>query len=434
MDRITPRTLSGFKDRLPNEAIKKREILNRLSEVFESFGFAPIETPHLEYADVLLKRGSKEIQKELYRFKDHGGRDVALRFDLTVPLARFATQHRHSIRLPFKRYAIGSVFRGERAQAGRYREFTQCDFDFLGSDSLVADAEIIAVLEAGFEALGIEEFKISINNRKLMNGLLNSLGYLDLSEEILRIVDKLDKIGKERVGEELKSAGVKDPIPIVELIGLKGSREGFFEQLEMLSSDPMTQEGVRELKELVAILEAMGIRRDRVEIDLSIARGLSYYTGIVYESKIEWCKEIGSVASGGRYDNLTSSFSDEKISGVGASFGVDRLLVAIKRAGLLKERQTPATILGVALDKNSLLYILQALNKMRKNGIKCEVYPDSAKLKKQLDFANAKGYKYVLIAGDSEVVNRKFVLKNMQNGEQKSLNLDDVIFTLKADV
>jgi len=432
MEKVTPRTLSGFKDRLPQEALKKRDILHKLSQVFESFGFAPIETPHLEYADVLLKRGSEEIQKELYRFKDHGDRDVALRFDLTVPLARFATQHRHAIKLPFKRYAIGNVFRGERAQAGRYREFTQCDFDFLGSDSLVADAETIAVLEAGFLTLGIKEFKISINNRAIMNGFAASLGLEGKIEDILRIVDKLDKIGRESVLKELEECGIDSGEEIVEFVSLKESDKGFWEKVAELKQNPLLQKGFEDIVKLTELLESMGVDRSRVQIDLSIARGLGYYTGIVYESRLTRLPEIGSVASGGRYDNLTQTFSNEKISGVGASFGVDRLLAALDKLGELDSKETPSLLLGISFCEKSQNYLLKACSILRKEGIACEVYPDIAKLKKQLDFANSKGFPYVLIAGESEVHKNIFVLKDMKSGEQKSLDLDGVLSEIKG--
>lgn len=432
MEKITPRTLSGFKDRLPNEAIKKRDILNRLGIVFERFGFSPIETPHLEYADVLLKRGSDEIQKELYRFSDHGGRDVALRFDLTVPLARFAVQHRHALKIPFKRYAIGNVFRGERAQAGRYREFTQCDFDFLGSDSIVSDAEVTAVLEAGFLALGIEQFKIFVNSRKLMNGFSKSLGIEDKIEDILRIVDKLDKIGEVKVVEELKSCGISTPEEIIAFVSTKESGEGFWQKVEGYKNDAHLKEGIEELLAFYETLEAMGVDRSRFEIDFSIARGLGYYTGIVYESRLLECMEIGSVASGGRYDNLTQTFSDEPLSGVGASFGVDRLIAALEKMGKLEEKQTPAIALAIAMDAVSMHYLLGQVSVIRQSGLNVETYPDIVKMKKSLDFANKKGYGHAIIVGGSEVEAGTLVLKNLKEGSQQTLKTEEIIKILKG--
>ncbi|MFP4332567.1 MAG: histidine--tRNA ligase [Campylobacterales bacterium] len=433
MNIVKPRVLSGFKDRLPAEAIKKREILEKLIVVFESFGFVPIETPHLEHADILVKRGSEEIQKELYRFRDHGDRDVALRFDLTVPLARFAAQHRGELKFPFKRYALGNVFRGERAQAGRYREFTQCDFDFLGSESVCSDAEVAAIISKGFEALGIEKFKISINNRKIMNGFAKSLGVEDRIEDILRVVDKLDKIGRDRVKDELKDIGIDQSVAVkvLDFISLKESLCGFFDALDELKKDDALKEGIDELLEFYELLEAFGVDRGHFEIDFSIARGLAYYTGIVYESRLLEYPEIGSVASGGRYDDLTSNFSKEKISGVGASFGVDRLIAALEKLGVVSEKSTTADILCVNFGKKELTYILKAASILRRSGIKTEVYPDSAKLKKQFDFADKKGFEFVLIAGESEIEKESFLLKNMKSGEQKEMKIDGIVKTLK---
>jgi histidyl-tRNA synthetase len=433
MSIVKPRVLSGFKDRLPSEAIKKRDILEKLIGVFEGFGFVPIETPHLEHADILVKRGSEEIQKELYRFKDHGDRDVALRFDLTVPLARYAAQHRGELKFPFKRYAIGNVFRGERAQAGRYREFTQCDFDFLGSDSVASDAEIAAVISGGFEALGIEKFKISVNNRKIMNAYAKKLGVDDRIEDILRVIDKLDKIGRDRVQEELISSGLDSEVAqkLLDFTTLKESECGFYDALESLRKDEELKEGIDELLEFYELLESSGVDKSRFEIDFSIARGLAYYTGIVYESRLLEYPEIGSVASGGRYDDLTSNFSKESISGVGASFGIDRLMAALDKLGCLEERNTTADILCVNFGEKELRYILKAASFLRSGGIKVEVYPDSMKLKKQFDFADKKGFEFVLIAGESEIEKESFLLKNMKSGEQKEMKIDEILKTLK---
>ena len=334
MDRalIQPRTLSGFKDRLPQEAYAKASILHTVSEVFLSYGFMPIETPHLEYAEVLIKQGSDEIQKELYRFKDHGDRDVALRFDQTVPLARFITQHRHELEMPFKRYAIGNVFRGERAQKGRYREFTQCDFDFIGSDSLSCDAEILQVIYSSLTALNLQEFTIWLNHRDILNGIFEYFGLQNNIESALRIIDKLDKIGLDSVKIELqKEINITQEIAnkICDIITIKQTSHysEFFEEIAYLKDYNATlKKGLDNLESMLNILNGLEFDIAVCRINFSIARGLGYYTGIVYETTLNQLKSIGSVCSGGRYDNLTQSFSKEKLSGVGASIGIDRLI------------------------------------------------------------------------------------------------------------
>lgn len=422
---ITPRTLSGFKDRLPQEAMAKSRLLRTVSEVFEGFGFVPIETPHLEYAEILVKQGSDEIQKELYRFFDHGGRDVALRFDQTVPLARFISQHRNALGLPFKRYAIGNVFRGERAQRGRYREFTQCDFDFIGSESIGSDAEIIQVIYASLKALGIERFTISMNNRKILNGICDYFGVKEQTSDVLRIIDKLDKIGEESVIKELvEELGLSQESArgILGFTSLKqeGSSEEFFAKVASYEglSDSL-REGMGEMRALYAILDTLEMDRACCKINFSIARGLGYYTGIVYETTLDALPSIGSVCSGGRYDNLTQSFSKERMSGVGASIGVDRLLAALEELGLLEGRGTSAQVLVACMEESQLAYSYKVAERLRTLGIKSEVYPEAVKPKRSLAYANSKGHPYVAVIGEDELKQGVVTLKDMQRGDQK---------------
>lgn len=431
---ITPRTLSGFKDRLPKESIAKNDLIAKITEVFDSFGFAPIETPHLEYAEVLIKQGSEEIQKELYAFKDHGGRDVALRFDLTVPLARFITQHRHALPLPFKRYAIGNVFRGERAQKGRYREFTQCDFDFIGSKSISSDSEIIQVIRAVMRRLEVGEFEIAINHRGILNGICEYLGITDVNAT-LRIVDKLDKIGVEGVKKELEGSlgySLERVEKLLDLIAIKqegGSKE-FFAQIAYLKDyNPTLSRSIAELEELCEILDHLGV--SEYKINFSIARGLGYYTGIIYETTLKELLSIGSVCSGGRYDHLTQTFSNEEMSGVGASVGLDRLLSALEELGKLSSKDTKAELLCVAMHKAYLPLLHQVAQDLRGQGKKVEVYPEITKLKKPFAYADSKGHPYVLIIGEEEAKNGTFSLKNMSSGEQKTLTLQEIITALE---
>lgn len=419
---ITPRTLSGFKDRLPKEAYAKSQMIKSLINSFEKFGFSPIETPHLEYAEILKKQGSDEIQKEMYHFLDHGNREVALRFDLTLPLARFIAQYKNELGLPFKRYCIGNVFRGERAQKGRYREFTQCDFDFIGTSAIGSDVEIVQLIYQALSDLGIERFTISINNRKIFNGLCENLGAKDSVVEILRIIDKIDKIGKEEVAKELQDSTPLDSKKIntlLEFIAIKqeGSTKDFFSKIQSYKALNTTlNEGICELESLCDLLENL-VPSEFYKINLSIARGLGYYTGIIYETTLNDLPSLGSVCSGGRYDNLTQNFSKEQMSGVGASIGLDRLLAGLEELGLIK-KSNPAHLLIIAL--NSLKYGYEVGSILREEGLKVEVYPEITKPKKSFQYANNKGYKWVVIVGDEEEKTKTCSLKNMESGAQEN--------------
>ncbi|ANV98485.1 histidine--tRNA ligase [Helicobacter enhydrae] len=421
---IQAKTLSGFKDRLPSEALLKRKIINQIIEVFDSFGFTPIETPHLEYADILVKQGSDEIQKELYAFRDHGGRDVALRFDLTVPLARFVSQHKQELDFPFRRYAIGNVFRGERAQKGRYREFTQCDFDLVGSESIASDSEVIQVIIAIMHKLNVGGFCLKINHRGVLNGICEYLG-IDKIHAVLRIIDKLDKIGQDGVRQELEGELSEEQVcSLLELITLKEERgeRGFLDKVSKLKSYNETlQKSLQELDELYAILEKVGLPKESYCIDFSIARGLGYYTGIVYECVLDLLPSIGSVCSGGRYDNLVQTFAKDKLSGVGASVGLDRLLSALSELGKVEQKSTQTQILCIAMDKEAMPFVYQQAHKLRNSGIGVEVYPEIVRLKKSLTYADRKGHQFALIVGEEEMKCGKVTLKNLKSGEQDTM-------------
>ncbi|BDR28234.1 histidine--tRNA ligase [Helicobacter suis] len=420
---ITPKTLSGFKDRLPKEAMAKGAVLEKLARVFRSFGFVPIETPHLEYASILTQEEG-EIQKELYLFKDHGKREVGLRFDQTVPLARFIAQHSHALGLPFKRYAIGNVFRGERAQKGRYREFTQCDFDFIGSSSSLCDSEIIQVIIASLKALDLEEFCVWINHRKILNGLCQHFG-LHTEEEItafLRIIDKLGKIGQQGVILELKACfPLMDFQAFLEIINTKQQEDPleFFKSVAYLKAYNSTlKEGLEELEALFKLLLSLEINPDHFKIDFSIARGLGYYTGIVYETTLNQLTSLGSICSGGRYDNLSKSFSLKSFPGVGASIGLDRLLVALEELELIENKSTSARVLVVCMDASHFSYASQIAQNLRQSEINTELYPEIGKLKKPFGYANQKGHEFVVVLGEEEVQRETLTLKNMTTGVQ----------------
>lgn len=427
---VQARTLSGFKDRLPKEAIAKNELLKIIINVFESFGFIPIETPHLEYADVLIKQGSDEIQKELYAFRDHGGRDVALRFDLTVPLARFVTQHRHHLDLPFKRYAIGNVFRGERAQRGRYREFTQCDFDFIGSQGIASDSEIIQIIAEILKRLEVGQFKIFINHRGILDGICQ---YLKITQihDTLRIIDKLDKIGKDAVIEELEQSLALPYQTAKELLDFTSIRqEGdfaeFFDSIAYLKDfNPTLQKAIDDLEALSLILQKLEL--NACAMNFSIARGLGYYTGIIYESFLQDLPSLGSVCSGGRYDNLTQTFSKESLSGVGASVGLDRLLAGLEELGKIKIQKTKALILCIAMDQKQMPLVQKIAQNLRMHSIFTEVYPDHHKLGKILSYANSKQFRYVAILGENEEKQGKMTFKDLKTGKQEAINLEEII-------
>ncbi|WP_104695711.1 histidine--tRNA ligase [Helicobacter salomonis] len=420
---ITPKTLSGFRDRLPKEAMAKGAVLDKLASVFRSFGFVPIETPHLEYASILTQEEG-EIQKEIYLFKDHGKREVGLRFDQTIPLARFIAQHHHALGLPFKRYAIGNVFRGERAQRGRYREFTQCDFDFIGSKSLLCDSEIIQVIIASLKALGLDEFSVWINHRKILNGLCKHFG-LHTQEEIhalLRVVDKLSKIGQEGVLLELKTLFPQLQFAdLLEIINTKqnGDPLEFFKSVAYLKAYNSTlKEGLEELESLFNLLLSLEINPEHFKVDFSIARGLGYYTGIVYETTLNALATLGSVCSGGRYDNLSKSFSTQSLPGVGASIGLDRLLVGLEELELVESKSTSARVLVVCMHPSHFAYASQVAQKFRQSDVNAELYPEIEKLKKPFSYANQKGHEFVVVLGEEEVRNKSLTLKNMTTGVQ----------------
>ncbi|MEA3305073.1 MAG: histidine--tRNA ligase [Patescibacteria group bacterium] len=313
---IQARTLSGFRDLLPQEALAKEDMIRTVSDIFRSFSFAPIETPHLEYEETLVDISEDDVQKEMYRFEDHGGRRVALRFDQTLPLARYVVEHKNDLALPFRRYAIGNVFRGERPQKGRYREFTQCDFDCVGSDSSAVDAEVIAITAAAITVLGISDFTIAISNRKILNGYLQTLHLESQAESILRIVDKKAKISAEEF-ERLLTENCNGDTALAHDIAQSVSLSWEDIQMKQGHNDLLDQ-GIQELEQIISLLAALGVDAKNYTIDLSIVRGLGYYTGMVFETTLDALPNFGSVCSGGRYDTLTQKFSKELTPATGA--------------------------------------------------------------------------------------------------------------------
>ncbi|MBI3865648.1 MAG: histidine--tRNA ligase, partial [Planctomycetia bacterium] len=376
---IKPQTLKGFRDYLPSLALARERILETARQVYRSYGFSPIDTPALEYAEILLGKGGTESDKQLFRFTDQGDRDVAMRFDLTVPFARFAAQHLNEIGVPFKRYHQGTVWRGENTQRGRYREFMQSDFDTIGTESNAADIETLLVIHDLFVALGFERFSIRVNNRLVLNGLLEKVGLADKTAGVLRALDKLHKIGRDGVIAEmagLVGATADQAARVLELAALTGSSAEILKQLEsLLAGNAVGEEGISRLRELFASAGAAGIAVERVVLDVSIARGLDYYTGTIYETFLTDDQAIGSVCSGGRYDNLAGLFTNQKLPGVGASLGVDRLLAAMENQGQIGAASTPAPVLVLLFDEQFLGHYLRIGRVLRSAGINAEVFP-----------------------------------------------------------
>jgi len=414
---IQPRTLKGFRDYLPEVMIPREQLMQTAREVFRSFGFAPIDTPTLEHLEILTGKGSDETDRQIYRFTDNGGRDVGMRFDLTVPLARFAAQHIGTLGTPFKRYHIAPVWRGENPQAGRYREFVQCDFDTIGTTSVLADIEAVTVIDSLLRAIGFEEFTIAVNNRQILTGLLEHLGLVDKSVEVLRCLDKLAKIGREKVGDEMmRVAGVsqEQAESVLRLADCEGEAEQVLEMLpEITGNNPLAAEGITRLADIHRGAIASGVDTNRLQIDVSIARGLDYYTGVIFETTLNALPGIGSICSGGRYDNLAGLYTKQHLPGIGASLGLDRLLAAMEQLKLLPDGSKASPVMVAFFDKSFRDDYLQLACRLREAGIGTEVFPDAKKLGQQLKYADAQGFRLAIIAGDQEWNAGTVQLKNL---------------------
>ncbi|HEX2881856.1 MAG TPA: histidine--tRNA ligase [Polyangiaceae bacterium] len=428
--RIEPRTLKGFRDYLPDAMARREALIDKAKAVYRSFGFAPIDTPALEYAEILLGKGSEETDKQTYRFADNGGRDVALRFDLTVPFARFVAQHLNEIGTPFKRYHIGSVWRGENTQRGRYREFMQCDFDIIGTDSVYADVEIALVINRLFESLGVDRFTIHLNNRKVLNGLLEAQGLAGQATAVLRALDKLAKIGADKVVEEMMAtAGASEAQArsVVGLADVKGSNSEVLESLRpLVGGSALGVAGIEALSTMVNALEHAGVPNQRVRLDLAVARGLDYYTGTVFETFLDDLPTIGSCCSGGRYDNLASLYTSQVLPGVGASLGLDRLLAALEELKVDSPGAWSNAVLIVLFDAARYQDYLKLANDLRQQGITVEVYPEAKKLGVQLKYADRRGHRLAVILGDAEWQSGKAQLKDLRTNQASEVALSDL--------
>ena len=420
-----PRTLNGFRDFPPALAMPREEMIDKVRAFFRSYGFAPIDTPALEYIEILAGKGGDESDKQMYRFADHGGRDVALRFDLTVPFARFAAQHIGQLGTPFKRYHVGPVWRGENTQHGRYREFYQCDFDTIGTNANAADIETALVIHDILQSLGFERFAIHVNNRLVLNGLLESLGLAECADAILRALDKLQKIGAEKVVAEIAataSVPADQARQILDIVQVQGTNTTILDQLEaQLGQHQLAAQGISNLRQLLSAFSAAEIAQDRLVIDLSIARGLDYYTGTVYETILDDLPGIGSICSGGRYDDLAGLYTKQDLPGVGASLGLDRLMAASEELGLLADSSAPADVFIVQFSEQDLDSDITLARRLRESGLRTEMYPEAKGLGKQLKYADRKGIPLAIIGGPDELTKGIWQGKDLRVGSSTEL-------------
>ena len=432
MKKITPRVLRGFRDYLPETMLTKQRMLDTIAKTFESFGFSPLATPAIEYADILLGKYGDEGDKLLYRFKDNGDRDVALRYDLTVPLSRVIAMN-GQLNKPFKRYQIAPVWRAEKPGRGRFREFVQCDIDMIGVPSMMADAECLLVGARALESIGVNEFVIRVNNRKLLTALLkrHQIEEGEPALGVLRTLDKLPKIGEPATRELLRTQDhLNDEAidGIFEFLGLEASA-----LREYFSSDETGVRGAEEIAELLSLTDEMGIG-DKVEVDLSIARGLDYYTGTIYETFLTNGDGLGAVMSGGRYDRLLEMFGQKEVPSVGISLGIDRLFSFLCETEQVKLEHSPTEVLVTVFDSSLRGHSYGIAEELRKAGLCSEIYPGLVRMKKQFQYADRCRAQYVVIVGPDEVANQSVKLKIMETGEESIIPREDLstfISTLK---
>lgn len=432
---IKPSTLPGFMELLPADQIIFNNIMNIIKSNYEKSGFIPMDTPIIEKTEILLAKGGQETDKQIYRFTK-GSNDISLRFDLTVPFARFSAQHMSELTFPFRRYQIGKVFRGERNQKGRYREFYQCDIDIInnGELSIINDAEIPSIIYSIFTEIGLNAFKIRINNRKILNGFFSSLG-ISSSVEVLRIIDKVDKIGMEAVCSELKELGLDEAAvsKISAFISISGTNKEILNSLENLNiEDENFKIGLDELSKVVYYIGCFGVPEKNYTIDLKIARGLEYYTGTVYETMLDDYPSVGSICSGGRYADLAGYYTNQKLEGVGISIGLTRLFSQLRDLGIIKENPSSSLTKILVIPMGETMdYSVGVVKSLRQNGIVSEVYLEDTKFNKKLSYANKLGIPFTIIIGDEEVNSGILTLKDMNKGEQLKLSIEEIINKVK---
>ena len=430
MAKITPRTLSGFMELLPAPQQQLERMMDILRKTYALYGFTPLDTPVIEASEVLLAKGGGETEKQIYRFQK-GDADLALRFDLTVPLAKYVALHGNDLAFPFRRYQIGKVYRGERAQRGRFREFYQADIDIIGDGKLdiTNEAEIPSIIYQTFTALGLTRFQIRVNNRKILNGFYAMLGLTDRSGDIMRTVDKLDKIGPHKVRACLMDdvgLTAEQAEEIMRFISITGSNDQVLSALEgYRSRHELFDQGLDELTTVTRYLAAFGIPEVNFAVDLTIARGLDYYTGTVYETTLQDYPEIGSVCSGGRYDNLAEYYTDRQLPGVGISIGLTRLFYVLGEQGLLNPSlpTAPADVLILPMTQD-LTPAIQLATRLRGAGVRTQLYTEQKKFKAKMNYADKLGVPYVVFLGDDEIAAGLVACKDMTSGEQTKLPFD----------
>ena len=436
---VTPRTLSGFMELLPADQLKFERMLSLLRDTYSSYGFTPLDTPVIESAEVLLAKGGGETEKQIYRFMK-GDNDLALRFDLTVPLAKYVAAHYAELSFPFRRYQIGKVYRGERAQRGRFREFYQADIDVIGDGRLdiLSEAEIPAVIYDTFRRLGVRRFQIRVNNRKLLSGFYAMNGMSEKAGEIMRTVDKMDKIGPEKVRQALINDVKMLPCKaenVMDFMAVKGTNDEVIAALERYRGmDATFDEGLDELKTVVKYLADFGVPEENFAVDLTIARGLDYYTGTVYETLMLDHPEIGSVCSGGRYDNLAEYYTDRKLPGVGISIGLTRFFYILSEQGLLSGEGGAAACDALVLPMTEELgSAIAAAAELRRAGLRVQLYTEKKKFKAKMSYADKIGVPYIVLLGEDEIAEGVLSVKDMRSGEQQKLPAAEAAALIRAD-
>ena len=439
MSKVQPRTLSGFMELMPARQIQFDRMMAVLRESYSLYGFTPLDTPIIEASEVLLAKGGGETEKQIYRFQK-GDSDLSLRFDLTVPLAKYVAQYSNQLAFPFRRFQIGKVYRGERAQRGRFREFYQADIDVIGDGKLDIsnDAEIPAIIYRTFTAMGLKRFQIRVNNRKVLNGFYAMLDLTHESGAIMRTVDKLDKIGAAQVKELLMAEEIglsaEQAGEIMRFIAIDGSNAEVLQALEgYRGRHPLFDEGLDELTTVARYLSAFGVPEDHFKVDLTIARGLDYYTGTVYETTMLDHPEIGSICSGGRFDNLAEYYTDKKLPGVGISIGLTRLFFVLEDQGYLNDQLNTAPADALILPMTEDLSAAIALaTQLRNAGVRTQLYGEQKKFKQKMSYADKLGVPYVIFLGEEEISSGVAAVKNMRTGEQVKLSPDEAVKLIQS--
>ena len=437
MEKIKPRTLSGFMELLPAAQEQMEQIMQILRETYALYGFYPLDTPVLESAEVLLAKGGGETEKQIYRFQK-GDSDLAMRFDLTVPLAKYVALNYGQLIFPFRRYQIGKVYRGERAQRGRFREFYQADIDIIGDGQLdiINEAEIPSIIYKTFTKLGLERFQIRINNRKILSGFFEMLGLHEQAGDVMRTIDKLEKIGADKVREILMEdckTSAEQADEILKFITLSGGTQGILQALEQYRGRNVLLDcGIEELTTVAAYMEGFGVPADHFEIDLTIARGLDYYTGTVYETTMLDHPEIGSICSGGRYDNLAEYYTDKKLPGVGISIGLTRLFFILQDKGYLNQDPpaAPADVLILPMTQDVDAAIALA-TRLRDEGIRVQLHCEKKKFKAKIAYADKLAIPYVIFMGEDEIQNHVIALKELATGEQTNTDFEQALARIR---